>query len=354
MHRHLARPARRPHRRCRCASHRQAMVGHRAGDRIAALHHVEPTHLAAAASRPSAKSRAWRTAAGCEPKRSASRQTITFALSRESKIDQRPRLHALPCDRLVLVPLGLGKLLQQLARASAPASANCWPRKGLRSPSPPFLRSSPKCSLANAANSSHVRTCLPAVDPLDDVLAAVGIVKLQDGRLGEGVGRPETRRMLRIALDLDRPAVDAGDQQPRAAPPMSMAVANRSTCRACGRAAAWRRGESPASPSGSPPPPASASEAPINCSQRRRLRPCGSSAAGNSASRQARYSGCDSWLVQQCLPALLDRPAWHPMFPVVVLPMTCRAIRGGIDVVFLQQAEPPAPPGPRWASSPCR
>ena len=54
-----------------------------------------------------------------------------------------------------------------------------------------------------------------AVDPMDDLLAAVGIVKLQDRRLGKGVGGAAARGVVGIALDLDGAAVDARDQQPQ-------------------------------------------------------------------------------------------------------------------------------------------
>ena len=49
---------------------------------------------------------------------------------------------------------------------------------------------------------------------LDDELAAVGIVKFEDRRLGKGVGGAETGGMIGIALDLDRSPINARDQEP--------------------------------------------------------------------------------------------------------------------------------------------
>ncbi len=49
---------------------------------------------------------------------------------------------------------------------------------------------------------------------LDNRLAAIGIVELEDRGLSENVGRAQACGVMGIALDLDRPAVDRGDQEP--------------------------------------------------------------------------------------------------------------------------------------------
>ena len=48
--------------------------------------------------------------------------------------------------------------------------------------------------------------------PARDDLCAIGIVERQDRRLHEDVGPAEARRMIGIALDLDRPALVALDE----------------------------------------------------------------------------------------------------------------------------------------------
>ena len=48
---------------------------------------------------------------------------------------------------------------------------------------------------------------------MHDAAAAIGVVQLQHARLGQHVGRAAIERMARIAFDLDRPAVETGDQQ---------------------------------------------------------------------------------------------------------------------------------------------
>ena len=55
---------------------------------------------------------------------------------------------------------------------------------------------------------------LPGFDPsaARDQLRAIGVVKPQQRRLAEDVGRAQARRMSRVALDLDRPAHLALDQ----------------------------------------------------------------------------------------------------------------------------------------------
>ena len=218
------------------------------------------------------------------------------------------------------MPFCLRKPLQQLAahprqrRRAAHFGKNSQPRTAI-------LRQLREMLAGEGGELRPTADPLPAVDPLDDVLAAVGIVKLQNGRLGKGVGRAETRRMLGIALDLDRPPVHAGDQQAQGLPAMSIVVANRWNSPGMRSAGRLAKGRISRFSQRQPATPASASDAPINCSHRRRLMPSN------------RRPPADSGRSNRATGGLYGSP-WN----FFRLTMTCRAIRRGMDVVFFHQA----------------
>ena len=211
------------------------------------LDHVEPVHLAArlrASRRPAAKSRAYLIAIGSPPpNRSASSATITLACGQfqhaAHAADRTPRRRSVADDcrptaaRTRTTPT-LGKAfwnrsrmsarLGELRRLAQDANPAAVALEHAPSPSGRTPPNSTRCACRRRCGGSR-RGCgrgRRAPGSLAWAIASAGAA---------------VQRMARVALDLDRPAVVAGDQQAlgHAADLHRRGVADRHAGRAAGR-----------------------------------------------------------------------------------------------------------------------
>ena len=200
------------------ARHRQALIGGGAGERERALRHPQPVHPSALGRAPGGE------AAGVAQRVGVVGEDIVVEAEHDLglvEVELRPQRRAerqrgalalgVAGERLPLDPARLGE-----RRGEAP------PQRGQRRRGA-LLGEHREGGAAGRPQRREVRRreggeLVPARGQLAPALAAhhlrgaVGVVELEHHGLGEGAGRAEARGVERVALDLDRPPVVAGDQ----------------------------------------------------------------------------------------------------------------------------------------------
>ena len=126
--------------------------------------------------------------------------------SRPSERQRRTGLRIVLVDRLVGVPCGLRKLLQQIVDLSQQRRRGHTSGEQAKAFAVALLH-----PLQLRLQRLPERFGRGDLTVFENGSRAVGIVQRQHRGLGEYVGRAEARRMPRIAFDLDRASVDRGD-----------------------------------------------------------------------------------------------------------------------------------------------
>ncbi len=276
---------------------RQAVVGRRARDRVAALDRIQAVHplvrLPPLGELPDRgqRRRVIAEQIGVEADDHAGPIEAELGPIRGPECLDAPQPLMIARKRLVFIPRHLRKRIEKLLAQSGDRRrtiriAEHGEARALLLPQPaemppvkcfepfPILRRPPDARLA-----------------VDHLPTAVRVVETQDGRLGQRVGRPQALRMQGLpSILIGRPSnavtsspIAAAREVHRRGIPLGQAGSARSGRSAKGMISSFSQRQ--------PDVPARANEAPINWSHRRRLIPCGSASFGNSASSSARNSG---------------------------------------------------------------
>ena len=192
------------------AAERQSVVGRHAGAGGRAFHHVEPVHLALVGP-----------ATFGEPPGVLQRRRMAGQQIRAERYNHlglaQIEMHTVRVvvgrDRLVLEPARLGERLRELLAQACERGRAGRLGQYAKTLAPGLLELAEVLAHESREVGPRFGNLLRA-RRLDDRLAAVRVVKLEDRGLGQRVGTAQALRMLGVPLDLDRPAVDRSDQKP--------------------------------------------------------------------------------------------------------------------------------------------